>query len=509
MRTSNSIKNSISAFICSATSLFISFIAQSLFIRFLGVDYLGLNGLFTNILTMLSIFELGIGNAIIFNLYKPISEDNIELIKSLMLFYKKSYRIICITILCFAVFLVPFLKYIVGSVSVDININAIYFLFLISTLCSYLLAYKRNLLYANQKNYIINFIHLIYIVFLNSVQIAIIYLTKNYYLYLIIKIVFQVLENVLITIFANKMYPYLNDKKIKPLDKSIEKDIFKKVKGLLFHKIGSIVVDGTDNILISMLLGVRHVGLYTNYNLIISSVKTVFSQSISSVTPSVGDLLVNSNCKERFRVFSRIRFINFWISTIVSICILLMIEPFISFWIGKEYVLDKFVLIVLIFNFYQKMARNPYGSFKESAGIFVEDRFVPIMESIVNIISSIILFYRFGLAGIFMGTIVSGLCLWCYSYPKFVYVNLFKRSYLEYYKETLGYILLFVSIALLCLVVSDQVYVNNCFLNLVFGGIISITIPNLIIIILFRRTENYIYFIGIIKNLKGKLMRGM
>ena len=506
MRTSNSIRNSISAFICSAASLFISFIAQSLFIKFLGVDYLGLNGLFTNILTMLSIFELGIGNAIIFNLYKPISENNIELIKSLMLFYKKSYRVICITIFSFAIILVPFLKFIVGTVSVDININTIYFLFLISTLCSYLLAYKRNLLYANQKNYIINFIHLVYIVFLNIVQISIIYLTKNYYLYLIIKIIFQVLENVLITLFANKMYSYLKDKEIQALDKNIEKDIFKKVKGLLFHKIGAIVVDGTDNILISMFLGVHYVGLYTNYNLIISSVKTVFSQSISSVTPSVGDLLVNSNSKERFRVFSRIRFINFWISIMVSICILLLIEPFVSLWIGEKYVLDRFVLIVLIFNFFQKMSRNPYGSFKESAGIFVEDRFVPILESIVNIVSSIVLFYCFGLAGIFMGTIVSGLCLWCYSYPKFVYTNLFKRNYFDYYKETLGYIILFVIIAISCLTVSDYLYVGNYLCNLVIGLIISVTIPNLVIVLLFRKTDNYKYFVGIMKNIKGKLL---
>ena len=185
MRTENSIKNSISSIVLNIISMLIGFIAQALFIRILGAEFLGLNGLFSNILTMLSIFELGIGNAIIFNLYKPIANNNIEEIKSLMNFYKKAYRIIALIIGCLGLSLLPFLTYIVGKTTVEINLQYIYILFLISTDSSYLMVYKRNLLYANQKNYIINYIHIIYLIILNISQIVILMLTKNYYIYLI------------------------------------------------------------------------------------------------------------------------------------------------------------------------------------------------------------------------------------------------------------------------------------------------------------------------------------
>ena len=504
MRTENSIKNSIIAMLSYIISIIVSFIAQAIFIRILGAEYLGLNGLFTNILTMMSIFELGIGNAIVYNLYKPIAENDFEKIKSLMNFYKKSYNLIAFIILILGLSITPFLTHIVGTISINVNIYVIYILFLISTVVSYLIAYKRNLIYANQQNYIVDLAHMIFLVVLNVTQLLMLFLTRNYYLYLLIKIVCQILENIILTIIANKKYPYLLDKNIKKLDKENEKDIFKKVRALIFHKIGGIVINGTDNIIISYFLGVLTVGLYTNYNMIINAVKTLFSQIIVSTTASIGNLLVTETTDKRFKVFKKIRFLNFWIATFASTSILVIMNSFIKIWVGEEYLLSTFVLVVLVLNFYQKMMRYSYSIFKESAGIYVEDKFVPLIESALNIIFSIIFLKIFGLAGVFIGTIISGLALWCYSYPKFIYKKLFNRTYTEYAGETIGYIILFIIILSITYLISLIFKIDNILLQLIINIVICIVIPNLLLILLFYKSDNFKYYKNLIKKILNR-----
>lgn len=494
MRTEKAIKNSITSMIGNIISFLVSFIAQAIFIRILGAEYLGLNGLFTNILTMLSIFELGIGNAIVFNMYKPIAENNIPKIKSLMNFYKKAYRLIMIIIFTFGIILLPFLKYIVGEVSIDINIYIVYILFLLSTLSSYVIAYKRNLIIANQENYIINLIHSIYIIAFNVAQLMIIYFTKNYYLYLVVKIVCQLLENFIIGLIANYKYRYITEGKIEKLDKETEKDIFSRVKALIFHKVGAIIIFGTDNIIISTFFGIIQVGLYTNYYTIINAINTLFGQIISSATANVGNLIVKEKTEKLYSTFKKMRFLNSWISIFTGVSLLVMVQPFIKLWVGAEYLLGIDVVIVIVFNYFQKMQRNAYSTFKDSAGIWREDKFVPLVESGLNIIFSIIFLKIFGLVGVFMGTVVSGLVLWCYSYPKFVYKKLFNRTYKEYAKETLGYISLFVVIAAITYGISIMIVVNNTLIQLLINSILCIIIPNAIMFLIFRKSENFEYF---------------
>lgn len=507
MRTENSIKNSITSVISSIVSMVIGFIAQAIFIRILGAEYLGLNGLFTNIFTMLGIFELGIGSAIVYNLYKPIAENKTEEIKSLMLFYKKAYNIIAILVFGSGLLVIPFLKTIVGEITSDINIYIIYIMFLLNTASSYLMTYKRSLIYANQQNYIINIVHIGYLIIMNLAQLMLLYTTKNYYLYLSIKIICQLLENIILTLYANKLYPYLLDKRVKPLNKEIENDIFSKVKALFFHKIGSVIINGTDNIIISKFLGVIIVGIYSNYSMLITAVNNLFTQVISSTTASVGNLLTTENSNKTFNVFKKMRFLNFWIACFSGICLLVIIQPFIIVWIGEKYLLSMLVVSTVVFNYFQKMMRNTYMAFKDSAGIWREDKFVPLIESLLNIVFSIICLKIFGLAGVFMGTIISGLALWCYSYPKYVYKKLFHRSYIDYTKETLGYIILFILLATLTYEISTLFIVSNTYLQVLVNTLIAIIIPNIILLILFRKTDNFQYFLELIKKLFSKITR--
>ena len=505
-RTKNSIKNMAASLTSNFVSMIAQLISQSIFLKILNTEYLGLNSLFSNVLSMLAIVEMGIGEAIIFNLYKPIAENDTEAIKSLTKFYKKSYHIIGGIVFTIGIILIPFLPYIINekSVNINVNLNIVYLLFLLDTVFSYFLSYKRSILYANQKNYIINIIHIGYIIIMNSLQLTMLYLTRNYYVYLIVKIAMRILENLIITICVNKKYTYLKEKNVKKLDQSIEKDIIKKVKALFLHKIGSFVVLGTDNIIISKFLGLAMVGMYNNYYIIINGVSTVISQIISATKASVGNLLVTTSSKKQFNVFEKIRFVNFWLSCFAATCILVLMEPFITVWIGKEYILGFVVLVTLVINFFIQINRSSYNVFKEAAGIYYEDRFVPIIESIVNIIASIIFVKICGLAGVFIGTIMSDLVLWLFSFPKFVYKKLFKRNYWQYSSETFRYFMLFIIIATITYSLARMVIMKNTYIELICKLIICIIVPNGILYAIFRKTANYGYFKGLLKGIIKK-----
>lgn len=503
-RTKSSIKNTIGSIASNIVTILINFVVQAIFLKILGVEYSGINGLFSNILTMLGIVEMGLGNAIIFNLYKPIANNDKEKIKSLMQFYKKSYHIIAVIVSVIGVSLIPALPYIVGTVKADINLNIVYLLFLFDTVAGYLLSYKRSILYANQENYIVNIIHIGYLLIMNISQLIILYFTKNYYLYLGVKIIMRIVENLVITAVANKKYKYLKEKEIQELSKETKADIFKKIKAMFLHKIGGFVVNGSDNIIISSFLGVSAVGMYYNYYIIINAVYTLFTQLITSTTASVGNLLA-SNDEKKFEVFKKIRFLNFWTISFSGICILVIMNSFINVWIGSEYILPNVVLYVLVFNYYQKSMRNCYIAFKDAAGIYYEDRYVPILESIINIVTSIILLKIFGLVGVFLGTVFSGFVLHFYSYPKFVYKKIFNRTYKQYMKETIGYIFTFIIVAFITYCLSNIFKFDNGYIEVIKNVIVAVIIPNIIFLILFKDTEEYKYY----KELILKILRSI
>lgn len=500
-RKKSSFKNMITAVSSNVLTIIVGLVAQAIFIKILGSEYLGLNGLFSNVISMLGIVELGMGSAIIYNMYKPIAEENHEKIKSLMQFYKKSYRIITLIISIIGIMIIPFIKYIVDieSVTVGINVYLVYILFLLETICSYILSYKRSMLYADQKEYITNIIHMGYTILVNTMQLTFLYFTHDYYLYLIIKVMMRLVENIVISSYVNRRYSYLLDNNVTKLDSKTEKDIFQKIKALFFHKIGTFIVSGTDNIIISKYLGLVTVGLYSNYYMIINAVQTVINHIIQATRASVGNLLVTESKTKQFDIFNKIRFVNFWISCFSSICIFVIMDSFITIWIGYKFVLPTKILLVLVINFFIVSSRSTYGAFKEAAGIFYEDRFVPIIESLLNIVLSIIFVKKFGLMGVFMGTIASGLVLWCYSYPKYVYNKLFGRKISDYIKETIYYFIIFILIAGFTYSLAILISFDNVYLQFISNVLIALIVPNVIMLLLFSKDENFKYFINMIK----------
>lgn len=502
MRTKKSIINSIIAIVMYSINIIIGFIAQKIFISSLGNEYLGLNGLFTNILSILSVVELGLGNAIIYHLYKPLANEDKKTINQLMRFYKKAYNYIAVIILILGIISMFFLKFFIGEIHISESIYLLYSLALFDIVASYLLTYKRSILYANQQTYIVNLIHIGYIVLMNAFQIILLLKYQNFVIYLVVKIIFRILENIVITLYVNKKYSYILDNCDEKLPKNVEDDIYKKVKGLFFHKIGGTIVYGTDNILISKLFGLVTVGLYSNYYMIINSILNLLYQVFNSITSSVGNLLIEKNKNKSFSTYKNILFINSWIFCFCTACLLSLVEPFIKLWIGTEYLLDFPVLIVLVINFYFQGMRRTSNTFKEAAGIFYEDKFVPIIESSINIIFSIIFGKIWGLAGIFLGTIVSSLPLFLYSYPILVYKKLFDRSYFEFIAMHLKYLFYTVITVTITYLLVSKVNILNIYINFLVKIVITVLLSNLLNVIIYFKTNEFKYYLSFLKKLK-------
>ncbi len=495
MRTKNSVINIIVSVGMGIFALAVTFVTQRVFVNTLGVNYLGVNGLFNSIISMLSIAELGLGSAIVYHLYKPMEGRDEAKVNALMAFYRRGYHAVACFVFAVGLVLLPFLSLIVGKSSVSANLSIVYMLFIADAVFSYLLSYKRSILYADQKNYIINAARVASMLVLNTLQVVLLLTTKNYYLYLMIKIVMTLVENIFLNTVVDKRYPFLDSQiKNNRLDKATRKDVLIKVKGLLYHKAGSFFILGTDNIVITTFLGIGTVGMYSNYLLILTAINSMYSQLSAAITASIGNLLLVRDSEKHFSVYERINFASFWTNVLLTVGFLVTVDSFIKLWLGEHFILPIGVLIALSLNLYLTLSRLPLYSFKTAAGIFHEDRFVPIIESVVNIVASITLLHFFGLAGVFMGTICSALVVLLYSYPKFVYTRLFDLNAIRYFKEFTKHLGILIFISATTFLISRAIHVDKNIIQLAVNLGLCIVVPNLILAFVFGRSKELRYY---------------
>lgn len=503
MRSKNSAKNLVVALIGQVFGLLISFIARIIFVKFLSTEYLGLNGLFTNLLTMLSLVELGVGSALVFSLYKPLAIKDQEKVKGLMNLYKKSYNIIGGVILVLGILFLPFYKHLISEVPSISNLDVIYLLFVFNTAISYFYSYKRSLIICDQKRYIATIYRYGFYFLLNVVQIIILFLTKNYILYLICQVLFTWIENIFVSRKANQMYPYLKDKKIKPLPKRELKAIRKNVGAMLYHKLGGVVVNSTDNILISKFVGLIAVGIYSNYLLIISALETVTSQFFNAIVASVGNLGASNDKKRAKEIFDTTFFLNYFIFGILTICLLLLISPFIEIWLGKKYVFEFSVTLCICICFYLKGIRKTCLTFKEALGLFYPDRYKCLVESMINLVVSIILGIKLGIIGIFIGTITSTVTTSLWIEPFVLYKYYFKESVKDYLIKLIQYSLAIIFTYFVTAQIVNLIVLNGV-IGLLIKGVITFLISAFLLGIIFIRSREVDYMRGILKNIIRK-----
>lgn len=500
MRTESSIKNLIAALCGQLFGSLISLAARIIFLKYLNEEYLGLNGLFTNIITMLSLVELGVGPAMTFSLYKPLAENDVQKIKSLMALYRKAYILIGIAVLVIGIGFTNFYTIFLDEIPNIPQLDLIYILFVSNTAISYLYSYKRSLIICDQKRYIATIYRYGFYIVLNIVQILILAATQNYILFLICQIFFTWLENFAVSLIADKMYPYLKDKNIDKLDKVSITQIKKNISAMVLHKIGGIMVMSTDNIILSKFVGLVWVGLYSNYYLVISALETIVSQVFTSIVASVGSLTAADDKKKLIEVFNKTFFIGFWISALSSICLLILFNPFVELWIGRKYLLDFSVVLVLVINYYITVMRKASLTFREASGTFWQDRYKPLFESAINIAASIILAKKLGIAGVFIGTIISTMttCFWVE--PLVLYKYVFNEGLSSYILRYCKYTLIGLAAALITYLLCSFI-TEITMLTLVIRFGICLSVPNLIFFFIFYKTEEFQYFFRLLKRI--------
>lgn len=425
----------------SATSIVAALIVQRFFVNALGLELLGLNGLFTNLVAMLAVAELGFGSAIIFKLYQPLAVDDRERIAQLMRFYRNGYRIVGSAVLLIGLGMALVTPVLAGSVVVDsVDVRVAFLLFLADAVFSYVFGYKRSMLYADRRNYIINAVHLVAVVTMSGAQIAILLTSRDYYLFLIVRVVCRLLENIVLTVLVDRRYPYLSTKTTR-LGATDRADALKQVRGLAFHRIAGFAVLGADNIVLALLLGLRAVGLYANYYMLYAAIVSICGHMFEAVKSTIGDFLVRQSDNLRsYSVFRQLFLINFFLATLGAVGFLAGADAVVRVWLGSQFQLTPEVAIAMAVALFFQLLRLTFHTFKEASGVFYVDRWVPVAEALLHVLASVALVEVFGVVGVPVAAILSTAFLFAYSYGRFVYRPLFRRTWRQYYGEVLRHI---------------------------------------------------------------------
>lgn len=501
-RTENSIINSAMSIVTQVLTVVLNFAVKTVFIKMLSDEYLGVNGLFTNIITMLSLADLGIGIAIPYSLYKPLAKKDEHKINVLMNFYKKVYTIIGIAVLLIGLSLTPFLGLIIKDIPKNVpHLSLIYILFVIHSASSYFFVYKKFLIDSDQKGYITSRIIFTFSTLLSIIQIILLVTTKNYILFLLSSIILVIIQNIYISSKANKLYPFIKNKTDEKLEKEDMEGIKKNVSSLFIYKVGTVIMNGTDNIIISKFIGLIIVGFYSNYVLIINSITTVLNQIFNAITSSIGNLVVTTNKKRSKEVYDNLNFANFWLYALFGVCIIVLINPFINIWIGKKYVMGFSIVFLLVLNFYVLGMQSVTNSFRNAYGLFWIAKYRPIIMVIINIVISVVLVQFIGIEGVLIGTLISRLVTTAWLDPYIVHKYGFEISPKSYYIDYLKYLVIFIAISIILNYFVSMITINNIFILILIAILVVISV-NVILVLLFFKTSEFNYFYDKIKKIR-------
>lgn len=496
-RIDNVIKNFKYGVGSQVISTLISFVSKTVFIKTLGEDFLGISGLYTSILSVLSLAELGIGNIIIFSLYKPVAKNDKEKIAMLVVFFKKIYLSIAAVILFAGICLIPFLDNIINLEKEVPHLVLYYILYLLNSALSYLFVYKTSVLRADQKQYLISFYTILIQFIASIVQIYFLFISRNFTIYLIIQIIFTFLTNYILSRKAERLYPYINNVG-NILPKEDRKRIFIDTKSMMSYKIGGVLLNSTDNLYISMLVNTVSVGYYSNYYTLQAILNKIINMVYEALYTSVGNLNAGDDKKKQENIFNVLILAFTWIGCFFTVGFSLISSDIVRVWIGENYVLPVSDVLALSLNFYLPIILYPIWMFRNTTGLFKETENILFITAFMNLILSYFGGKIFGLSGIILATSISRLStsFWYEAYV--LYRKLFNKSCLEYLLKVGENIL----ITIVCIVFINKL---NYFLkfgfywNLILKFFICIIIPNLIMLIRHYRTNEFIYLLNIFK----------
>ena len=500
-RTINTVKNIGANFGLYILTYIAVFISRTFFVKLLGNEYLSLNGLFSNLITIISFSELGLGTASIYCLYKPIAEKNYIQIHSYLKYFHKLYRVVIFISAIVALLLIPTIPYIIDINTLSISYGQIvlyYCLFCVNTISTYFFVESKLFLIADQKNYIANtlqqIIHIVQLVF----QTIYLVYSKDFIGYLVIQIFSTFITNIVIHLYVKNKYCEIYKYKVVEIETKEKKKLTSNIRSIFCYKIGAVILNGTDNIIISSFVKTALVGICSNYLLVINAINSILMQCFNGIGASIGNHIITADKSEHEKVFRQLNLLCVIAYMFSSICLYVLLNPLINIWLGSEYLLDTNAMIVLILVFFITGVNQIPSLYRTSIGLFKKVRFLPILAAISNIILSILFAKEVGLWGIFAATIIVRLLFFTLVDPVMLYRYGFEISptkyYILYIRDFVFLILGCVSVAYVC----D--FIEGISFKYFFAKIIVCIITSIsLIVLLYNTTSEF-------KGLKSRLL---
>lgn len=476
----------------------LGFVSRTVFIRVLGMEYSGVNGLYTSILDVLSLTELGLADVVIYSLYKPLAEGDTDRLAALMGYYKVIYRYIAFAVGVIGLCLVPFLRVLVKSQIDRFHLVLYYLMFLANSVCSYLLVYKASIIQADQKRYLISKYNMLFKLLATLLQIVLLLVLRNFTVYLSIQIGMTVVNNLYVSRKADRLYPCLQEKR--ELPKEEKKAIFRDVRHMFSYKAGGQLLTGTDNLYISSMISTATVGIYDNYTMIQTMVVSAFTNTLNqAVLGSIGNLNATGTQEQKKRIFDVYSLVFSWITTFCTLSLLALYNPFIRIWAGEDWLLPMSTVAVICLNYFLPNVLTPVWSYRNTTGLFRETRDILLYAAGINLVLSYFMGLRWGLTGILAATAVSRVLTSFWYEPYLLHKRIFGCSSIPFFLRQgacLGIVVLsFAAIALVSSFCSLDVWADF-FLR----GVLCLVIPNGLLLALNFRTEAFGY-------LKEKLLK--
>ena len=466
-RTEYAIKNIKFTILAQILNILLNFITRSIFLRTLGIEYLGIEGLFTNVLTLLSMAEMGVGSAVAYSLYAPIAENDYNKIYAILKYFSKIYTVIAITIFSFGSFISLTLDFwIKKPATVDVNLQFVFFLFLLNTSVSYLYAHKKTFIIALQKSYLVTTVHQILRTTILIFQTFILLKTQNYYLYLLLQIGFTLIENITIHVLSLHICP-LKKANLKCLTKQEVNKIYSNIKALFKYKIASSILNGTDNIIISRYIGISSVGILINYVTITNLINGLIGQIFDSLTATIGNLNTTESTQKQYHLFKNLFWINAWIYSYIFVILFFLFNPFLDLWLGTSYHFPITTVITIISSLYLNGIHTPLYIYRSTLGFFVYGQNIAILAAVLNIVLSIIVAPHMGVSGVLLVTIFVRLLLINLVDAFLVFNKNFRLSFLHYYLMNIPFIVIIIFSIITCLYLSKFVCTDGI-LNILF-----------------------------------------
>ena len=499
-RLVNSLRNTIFSILGQGASILLSFAVRFIFIRCLKTEYLGLNGLFTSVLSILSLAELGVGTAIVYSMYKPIAEKDEEKLSILMRLYSKVYAVIGTVVAILGVIISPFLGSLIKDMPDLPGLQGIYFIFLFDTVASYFLGYKRSLITADQRESVLSVNHLLFMVIKSLAQIASLLLLKNFHIYLFIQVACTVGENIRIAYLVNKLYPFLkkHNKKAR-LPAGEKKALVENVKALFIYKAATVLLGGIDNLIISSQIGVICVAMYSNYTLVTNSLFNVLNMVTTSITASIGNFVATETKDSQRGLFEKVVFVVFLLFGFASVCLCGLLNPFIEIYCGKELLLSNNTVIIIVLNFFIVGMMSPIWTFRSTMGLFIYGRWRPVISAIMNFVLSILFAQWWGIEGVLIATAISRITTNLWFDPYIVYKKGWGKSpkvyYLLFFKYAIIVALAAAAVSLLGNLIGFSATVAGFALRLLF----VVTLSGAIFLAVALLDPNREYFLNAVK----------